>query len=422
MEKAASTSVHLRQREAQGDLVRGGSMESPAQASLKGSARLGSYLRRLRTGYGYSLRRVEERARAEGGEIDNSQLSRYEKGICYPSFDKLRVLASVFNVSIQSFSDVVELEAFEELKPESGEPRELVEQGTASLQQGEHGRAFACYERALELLYDRSSTDLATRELIGEVRIHLAIALRRMGKLALAEQELRNALRDSQALGAELRTRAVLTLAGIHAHQGERFLAELEAGRAYEMAKGESQTRFAAMALHIQAHVLAELSRYEEAIQRSREASALYEQCGENYESIRLRVNVGTYYVSLGKAREGLRMLNEILAETRKGEHRRLESLVWSAMGEAYDRVKDPQRARRCFRESDALAMHNNERQNDILFFNAYHEWQMALRDDNPTGAKIAFGRLRTLRSSLERRFPEVEAFDEHVEKGRQHA
>ena len=85
-------------------------MEPQAATNHKGSMRLGTYLRRLRTGYGYSLRRVEERARAEGGEIDNSQLSRYEKGICYPSFDKLRVLASVFNVSIQSFSDVVELE------------------------------------------------------------------------------------------------------------------------------------------------------------------------------------------------------------------------------------------------------------------------------------------------------------------------
>ena len=51
-------------------------MEAQLQPNLKGSLRLGSYLRRLRTGYGYSLRRVEERARAEGGEIDNSQLSR----------------------------------------------------------------------------------------------------------------------------------------------------------------------------------------------------------------------------------------------------------------------------------------------------------------------------------------------------------
>ena len=41
-------------------------MEAQAESALKGSVRLGSYLRRLRVGYGYSLRRVEERAKAEG--------------------------------------------------------------------------------------------------------------------------------------------------------------------------------------------------------------------------------------------------------------------------------------------------------------------------------------------------------------------
>src|SRR5262245_65478912 len=87
---------------------------------LRGSQRLGNYLRRLRTGYGLSLRRVEAKARGEGGEIDNSQLSRYERGICYPSFDKLCLLANIFNVSIQNFSDLLELERVEAFEPEPG--------------------------------------------------------------------------------------------------------------------------------------------------------------------------------------------------------------------------------------------------------------------------------------------------------------
>jgi tetratricopeptide (TPR) repeat protein len=379
-------------------------------------------LRRLRTGYGYSLRRVEERARAEGGEIDNSQLSRYEKGICYPSFDKLRVLASVFNVSIQSFSDVVELEAFEDLKPEGGEPAELVARGTEALQHGEAGRAFAHYERALEILLDDPERSAAERAFIGEIRVHQAIALQRMSKLSLAEQELRNALRSPEHLTPALRTQAVLTLASIHAHQGERFLAELEAGRACELATSAGLDRLAAMALHTLAHVLSEQGRHEEAIQRWREAVALYAECGEHYEAIRLRINIGTCYTSLGKLREGLRLLQAALAEARKDHHRRLESLAWSNMGEAYYRAQQLRRARRCFRESDALAVYNNERQSDILFFNAFYEWKMATQEDNPTRSRIAFGRLKALRASLERRIPEVEAFDEFVERGRCHA
>jgi hypothetical protein len=99
-----------------------------------------------------------------------------------------------------------------------------------------------------------------------------------------------------------------------------------------------------------------------------------------------------------------------------------MECQAWSALGEAYYRMKDPQRARGCFRESDALASSEGEGQADLLFLNTYHEWKMALEDDNPTRARIAFGRLKTLRSSLERRRPEVEAFDEYVERGRAHA
>ena len=397
-------------------------MGSESMANLKGSQRLGSYLRRLRNGYGYSLRRVEERAKAEGGEIDNSQLSRYEKGICYPSFDKLRILASVFNVSIQSFSDVVELEAYEDLKPSEGSPRDLLDEGTEALQAGDSGRAFASYERALETLLDETPRSKESSEMLGEVRVHQAIALSRLGKLSLAEQELRNALRKSEQMSVELRVQALVTLAGIHAQQGERFLSELEAGRAFELAREAKLDRLAVMALHILAKDLYEQGRYREAIERFRETVKLYEDCGDHYEATRVRVNIGTNYVALGKAREGIRLLRGALQEARSGGHRRLEALAWSHLGEAYFHVHDTRRARGCFRESDTLAARAEVKHTDVLFMNSYYEWKMASTEDNPTRAKIALGRLKVLRSTLERRFPEVEEFDRYIERRRAHA
>lgn len=397
-------------------------MGPQAAANFKGSMRLGSYLRRLRTGYGYSLRRVEERARAEGGEIDNSQLSRYEKGICYPSFDKLRVLASVFNVSIQSFSDVVELETYESVRLPGTDPERLLSDGTSALRQGDSGRAFAHYERALEILLEGNGTSTANRELLGKVRVHQAIALARLGKLSLAEQELRNALRAAEDLSPALRVRAVVTLASIHAQQGERFLSELEAGRAFEMAQAESEDRMAVMALHILAKVLYEQGRYRDAIDRFRETAKLYEECGEHFEATRVRVNIGANYVALGKIREGIRLLRSALEEARNAKHRRLEALCWSHLGEAYYQSDDLRRARGCFRESDTLAGGTKERHHDVLFLNAYYEWKMADAEDNPTRSKIALGRLKMIRSSLERRFPEVEEFDRYVERRRAHA
>lgn len=396
-------------------------MASLAQTNLKGSARLGSYLKKLRTGYGYSLRGVEERARADGGEIDNSQLSRYEKGICYPSFDKLRVLANVFNVSIQSFSDVVDLETLENIKPVLGAPEDLIEEGVAALKSGDNGAAFALFERSIEILEEESST-AKQLELIGRARVNQAAALSRLGKLALAEQELRSALRRAASLDPPLRTRALLALANIHADQGDGFLAEMEADRAHTLAMDNGLDRLAGMARHIAARILGEQGQSLAAIERYREAAQLYSSCGEHFEAIRVRMNIGSHYVKLGKLREGIRMLREALSDAREGGHRRLEAYAWSKIAQSYYSLEDLRRARSCFRESDALAIYNGEKQSDILFLNAFYEWQIASRENNPTREKIAFGRLKVLRSCLERRFPEVDQFDDYVERGRSHA
>jgi tetratricopeptide (TPR) repeat protein len=148
----------------------------------------------------------------------------------------------------------------------------------------------------------------------------------------------------------------------------------------------------------------------------------MYQGCGETIEAIRVRLSIGSFYILLGKYREGIRLLREGLGEARSGAHRRLEALAWTNLGEAYYLQGDHPRATKCFRESNALAIHNNEKYPDILFHSAFYEWKMAAEIDNPTRARIAFGRLKVLRSSLERRFAEVDEFDEHVEGGRAHA
>jgi transcriptional regulator with XRE-family HTH domain len=396
-------------------------MEALAQTNLKGSVRLGNYLRRLRAGYGYSLRRVEERARAEGGEIDNSQLSRYEKGICYPSFDKLRVLANVFNVSIQAFSDVVDLEEYEDLKPEFGDPREMIVTGNEALRAGDMGRAFAHFERALELLEGEPTGD-GWAEQVAQARINLAAALIRLGKLSLAEQELRNALRAGDALSGTLQARALLNLASVHSDQGDLFLAEMEADRAYGIASLASLDLVAARARHVLAGVLAQRKHENEAIERYREAAELYSRCGEAYEVIRVRIGMGLCYVNLGKVREGIRLLRASLDEACVGGHRYLEAYALSCLGEAYYRQKDSLRSHSCLRQSDTLAGTGERRYPDLLFLNAFYEWRIAGGQGNPTREKIAFGRMKALRACVERRFPEVETFDAYVERGRNHA
>ncbi len=392
-------------------------MEAHAESALKGSVRLGSYLRRLRVGYGYSLRRVEERAKVAGGEIDNSQLSRYEKGICYPSFDKLRVLASVFNVSVQAFSDVVDLEACEVLKNHDGEPKALVNEGNAALKAGSFGQAFAYYDFALDQLCADGHVE-DTHESMAQTRVNLAMALSRLGKLALAEQEVRHALRSPRKLSPTLVARAFLILSNLHADQGDLILSESEAEKALELAKAEELKLVAARALHTLGRVLAQRQQHLAAIERYREAGALYDACGDRHEAVRVRINVGDCYVAVGKTKEGVRMLRSALAEARTAGLRRLEAQAWSNLGEAHFRAGETAQAQSCLRQSDALAS-SPEKYPDVLFFNAFYAWKMASDEANPTREKIAFGRLKALRSSLERRFLEVEAFDALVERRR---
>ena len=88
-------------------------------------------------------------------------------------------------------------------------------------------------------------------------------------------------------------------------------------------------------------------------------------------------------------------------------------------MAEAFQQRGDHRRASRALMDSDALASGPEGAYNDILFLNAFHRWVTARQEGNGTREKIAFGRLRHLRSQLERRFPEVDEFDRWIAKHR---
>ena len=201
-----------------------------------GSNRLGAYLRRLREGYGYTLRKVEEHAVSMGEAIDNSQLSRFEKGKAVPSFDKLRALARVFNVPVQNFSDVLDLEEYEALKPQSDEYNALLQEGAALMAQGDAGRAFVTYERALETVLDAEEAE-GRSERVAEARWRMACALKAMGKLFMAEHELREILRDRSGPTARTRLRSLLQLGYLYRELGDLYLSSVLVRECLELAR-----------------------------------------------------------------------------------------------------------------------------------------------------------------------------------------
>ena len=344
-----------------------------------------------------------------------------KKGVCYPSFDKLRVLAGVFNVSIQSFSDVVDLEAFEDLKPETGEPDDLIQNGLSALGAGDSGLAFGLFERAVELLEEDAGSH-ENLERIAQARINLAAALARLGKITLAETELRRVLKVAPTLDPILQARALLALSTVHAEQEDVFLAEIEAERAYSLAQNRNDDMLAARAVHNLGFILAQNRNWNGAIGRYREALERYEQLGVSLEPLRIRINIGTCYVALGKHREGIRILRDALQECQNEGNIRLRARAWTNLGEAYHNIGNITRARHCFRESEAICNTPDRQYSDLLFVNAWYEWQMARADSNPTRTRIAFGRLKSLRSTIEKKFPEVVEFDSFIERGKSDA
>jgi hypothetical protein len=76
-------------------------------------------------------------------------------------------------------------------------------------------------------------------------------------------------------------------------------------------------------------------------------------------------------------------------------------------------------KARDFFEEAELMAHGGEERFVDILFQTAFHLWEMARLSGNQVQEKVYLGRLKFLRSQLDRHFLEVEKFDQFIEHGK---
>jgi len=389
------------------------------ERDLRGSARLGNYLRRLRSGYGLSLRRVEEKAKADGGEIDNSQLSRYERGKCYPSFDKLCVLANIFNVPIQNFSDLLDLEHIEQVDlPEKTDYEDLRAEANREWEQGNFARAYAVYEAALARLEEPDGPQVSPDQL-ARARFNLARSLLRMGKISLAETELRIILREHRSIEPATKALVLLCLADAHDDKGDGYLAILEAEKCLEIARSIEHTEYEGYALLRLASTRFEQGDYDMALESFREARTRLDSIASRHDLTLIRANIGYCLAMGGKPERGLRELKESLQVSTREGFRRCASYTLLHIGLVHEMRDEPKKARDAFEEAELMAHGGEERYVDILFQTAYRLWEMARAAGNQIQEKVYFGRLKFLRPQLDRRFIEVEKFDRFIENGK---
>jgi tetratricopeptide (TPR) repeat protein len=362
---------------------------------------------------------VEEHAVSLGEAIDNSQLSRFEMGKAVPSFDKLRALARVFNVPVQNFSDVLDLEEYQQVKPESENYGALLKEGSDFMAKGEAGRAFVTYERALEVA-ESLEEPVKRGEMIAEARWRMACALKALGKLYMAEHELRAILRDRDELRPRTRLRSLLQIGYLYRELGDLYLASVLVRECLALSRDQDDLPTQAGVLNSLGNILHDGGRPAEAADSYREALAILDRL-DGYLEMKTRVmtNLGGCLAAAGQFEEGLEMLRAARMQAQQDGFRRVTALVVTRMAEAWRQRGDLARTRQLLGESDSLATRAEGCFHDILFLNAFHRWQMAREEGNGTGERIAFGRLRHLRSLLQRRFPEVDEFDRHIEQTR---
>jgi transcriptional regulator with XRE-family HTH domain len=389
------------------------------EQELRGSTRLGNYLRRLRIGYGLSLRRVEDKAKTGGGEIDNSQLSRYERGKCYPSFDKLCLLANIFNVPIQNFSDVLDLEKVDPFDPQPfATYADLRAEANREWEQGNYARAYAIYETALARLEDGTEGQVDPETLAG-ARFNLARSLLRMGKVSLAETELRLILRRHKEISPKIECAVLGCLADAHEDRGDRYLALLESEKGLAIARKDANTEYEGYSLHRIGRLHFLDGNYDSALENFREARERLENRAGRYDLTLIRINIGFCQAMIGRVDRGIRELKEALQVAGKEGFRRCSTLALLYLGQIHLMKQDHVRARDYFEEAELMAHGGEERFVDILFQTAYHLWDMARMSRNQVQEKVYFGRLKFLRSQIDRQFQEVEKFDEFIEQGK---
>jgi tetratricopeptide (TPR) repeat protein len=378
----------------------------------RGSERLGRYIRQLRRGYGYTLRRVEEQSEELGSSIDNSQLSRFEKGKAAPSFDKLRVLARVFNVPVQAFSDVLDLQQYDALKPAGQEPEALFQSGREAYRRGDYGHSYVIFERLAEVSALNGSPVAAENN--ARAHYHMAVALKKLGRLAMGESVLRRLLqRPDGSYPLTLRVRALLQLSFVYRELGDLYLASVIARECHVRAASGADEETVAAALNTAGIIEEEQGHNEEAVTHFRAAlDVLRDDPERGIMCVTVQANLGGALVATGRFRAGVALLKQSLERARREQYRRPMALALTKLGVAHMGRKRPGIAREYLRQSDLVAEKEKESYYDILFINAYLNWQMAREGGRTTQERIHFGRLKFLRSLLESRFPEVDAFD----------
>ncbi len=392
----------------------------------KGSRRFGAYLRKLREERRLTLDTIEDLSAVHHDRISKTYLSRCENGRTLPSFPKLFTLSKIYRTKLTALAERlqldVELDAMPPVDLSATTYDDLASRGQEAVRQGNVKAAFllfnAAWERATLM---ESDAERLLRE--SQARLALAIALYRLGRLEMAEEECK-ALVSQQGIDATVSRRTLILLSAIYYDTNRHALARIMIHEAESRLNGAAAPGAAPSDARSAADVLSMKGLLELEAGRTDDARAAFEMARERYEALHDEFslcktfgNLGAAAAAAGQERHALAHFQRSLEIARGLGYPYYVAKRLHDMGRLHLDHGRGDQARRLFHESNELSRRGEF--HDVTFLNCFYLWKAALASGDSAGAAMNEKSLRFFAFRIETSLPELEEFKSRLEEGK---
>ena len=340
-------------------------------------------------------------------------LSNLEKGKSLPTIETLQTLSMVFNVPEMHFLNLIKLDKYWKLRPETEDYIQAKEIGSKAHFGGDYAKAYASFYLCEKLAPSLEELALS--------RNNKSIALWKLGLLDEAISQLAgiNAIPD---LPLHVRTKVLLNLSEVYRSKGNLFMAKLISQEGLKLAEQDEHLEHQAHLLRTLGNVKSDI--YEKSSEKKEQeirdsiklyerSSKLFEAIGDN-ERVALNVtNIGLSYILIENFLLGFKYLEEGLEKCEKTDNKWNIAFTLKELGKAYFLAKDFQRSKDKFWESERIS--NRLNYVDLLFIDYFYLMEI----DIVTGGdgEYNFKKCLSLKGLQEGTFLEMEKFEKYIEE-----
>jgi len=375
----------------------------------------GRYLKLVRERRKLSLEDVATLTKSYPEPINKGYLSRVERGLARVGFSKMVALSHAYEVSLDAFGEKLALDLeVDDLRdaPDTRTKtfRQMRLDAFRYSQQGLRWHAYVCVRDALarahtDPLYD---SFFSREEQVITATMSHGVAVRGLGRLALALTEFEYVREHAAALSAENLPIVFQQLATIKRHLGRLEEAETLAQESIELAERSPLRKHLGDALDNKAQLVAHTS-LENALEVFQRAFAAYKSAGREVDCARVLNNVAQIYFLLGRIRAARRSLAASDRLATKLDAHSVKSRARLLLGEIAHHEGNRDVAARLWHESLEIARKSHD--SVVLFKAEFQLFKLAIETRSTTSVNALGRRLSRMTPWIPKDEPELAEF-----------